>query len=55
MQRLGQVIGIKPEHLERYTQMHAQAWPEMIPMQAPVPDRQPGEHWARLKAVYHQA
>jgi L-rhamnose mutarotase len=30
MQRYGQVIGIKPEHLERYTQMHADAWPEVI-------------------------
>jgi len=106
MQRYGQVIGIKPEHLERYTQMHAAAWPEvlaannasnihnytiflyndllfayfeytgddyaadmarlaanpkvqewwshMIPMQSPVPERQPGEHWATLKAVFHQ-
>jgi len=106
MQRLGQVIGIKPEQLELYTRMHAEAWPEviaannashihnysifiyndllfsyyeytgddyeadmarlaanpkvqewwaiMIPMQSPVPERQPGEHWARLKAVYHQ-
>ena len=106
MQRLGQVIGIKAEHLERYTRMHAEAWPEIIaanrasnihnysiflyndllfsyyeytgddyeadmarlaanpivqewwaimtPMQSPVPERQPGEHWARLKAVYYQ-
>ena len=30
MQRMGQVIGIKPEHLERYTRMHAEAWPEVL-------------------------
>src|SRR5579859_2827378 len=106
MERVGQVTGIKPEHLERYIQMHAECWPEiiaanrasnihnytiylyndllfsyfeytgddyaadmeklaanpkvqewwsyMIPMQQPVPERQPGEHWARLRAVYHQ-
>ena len=68
MQRIGQVIGIKPEQLERYIQMHDECWPEiiaanpkvqewwsyMIPMQQPVPERQPGEHWAKLRAVYHQ-
>ena len=30
MQRFGQVIGIKPEHLELYTKMHAEAWPEVL-------------------------
>jgi L-rhamnose mutarotase len=106
MQRIGQVIGIKPEHLARYIQMHDECWPEIVaantacnihnytiflyndllfsygeymgtdyaadmarlaasprmqewwalmsPMQQPVPERQPGEHWARLRAVYHQ-
>ena len=106
MQRLGQVIGIKPEHLERYIQMHDECWPEVVaannasnihnytiylyndllfsyfeytgddyaadmaklaanpkvqewwsimsPMQQPVPERQPGEHWHALRAVFHQ-
>jgi L-rhamnose mutarotase len=29
-------------------------WSLMGPMQRPVPERQPGEHWAGLRAVYHQ-
>ncbi len=30
MQRFGQVIGIKAEHLEEYTRLHAEVWPEVL-------------------------
>ncbi len=30
MQRFGQVVGIKPEHLEEYTRLHAAVWPEVL-------------------------
>jgi L-rhamnose mutarotase len=30
MQRFGQVIGIKPEHIEQYSQLHAAVWPEVL-------------------------
>lgn len=30
MQRYGQVIGVKPEHLDEYTQLHANVWPEVL-------------------------
>ena len=30
MQRFGQVIGIKAEHLEEYTRLHADVWPEVL-------------------------
>ena len=30
MQRFGQVIGVKPEHLEAYTRLHADVWPEVL-------------------------
>ncbi len=29
MERYGQVIGLKPEYIDRYKQMHAEAWPEV--------------------------
>jgi L-rhamnose mutarotase len=29
VQRMGMVIGIKPEKLEEYKQLHANPWPEM--------------------------
>jgi L-rhamnose mutarotase len=32
MKRYGQVIGIKPEHLERYKKYHAEVWPEVLTM-----------------------
>lgn len=32
MKRYGQVIGIKPEHLERYKKYHAAVWPEVLDM-----------------------
>jgi L-rhamnose mutarotase len=28
-QRMGMVIGIKPEHLDEYKRLHAALWPEM--------------------------
>ncbi len=30
MQRFGQVIGIKPEHLAAYKQHHTAVWPEVL-------------------------
>lgn len=32
MKRFGQVIGVKPEKLEEYTQAHAAVWPEVLEM-----------------------
>ena len=32
MQRFGQVIGVKPEHLAEYKKLHANAWPEVLDM-----------------------
>ena len=32
MQRFGQVIGVKPEHLEEYAKLHADVWPEVLQM-----------------------
>lgn len=30
MQRFGQVIGIKPEHVEEYERLHAAVWPGVL-------------------------
>jgi L-rhamnose mutarotase len=30
MRRFGQVIGIKPEHIEEYERLHAAVWPEVL-------------------------
>ncbi|SFQ07919.1 L-rhamnose mutarotase [Tranquillimonas alkanivorans] len=30
MQRMGMVIGIAPERIEEYKQLHAEAWPEVL-------------------------
>ncbi len=30
MQRFGQVIGIKKEHLDAYTELHANTWPGVL-------------------------
>ena len=30
MQRFGQVIGIKPEHIEEYERLHREVWPEVL-------------------------
>jgi len=30
MQRFGQVIGIKAEHLDEYKRLHATVWPEVL-------------------------
>jgi L-rhamnose mutarotase len=30
VQRFGQVIGIKPEHIEEYEKLHADAWPGVL-------------------------
>ena len=30
MQRFGQVIGIKREHLKEYTRLHADVWPDVL-------------------------
>jgi len=32
MQRMGMVIGIRPEHIARYKELHAEAWPEILDM-----------------------
>ena len=32
MQRFGMVCGIKPERIEEYRRLHAEAWPEVIKM-----------------------
>jgi L-rhamnose mutarotase len=32
MQRFGQLIGVKPEHLAEYKRYHARAWPEILDM-----------------------
>ena len=105
MKRIGQVIGIKPERLEVYKQLHAAVWPAVlakihecnirnysiylhgsdtlyayfeyigsdfdadmakiaadpmtqewwaicIPMQTPLAERKPGEHWHELEQVF---
>lgn len=105
MKRYGQLIGIKPDRIEVYKQLHAAVWPAVLkkiadcnmknysiflhgdklfayfeyigddfdgdmakmaadpmtqewwaictPMQVPVADRKPGEHWAMLEEVFH--
>ncbi|HEX2037498.1 MAG TPA: L-rhamnose mutarotase [Chloroflexota bacterium] len=30
MRRYGQVIGIRPEHIEEYERIHAAVWPEVL-------------------------
>jgi L-rhamnose mutarotase len=30
MKRYGQLIGVKPEHFERYKKYHAAVWPEVL-------------------------
>lgn len=30
MQRFGQIIGIKPEHIEEYEKIHADVWPGVL-------------------------
>jgi L-rhamnose mutarotase len=30
VKRIGQVIGIKPEHIEEYEKLHAKAWPGVL-------------------------
>jgi L-rhamnose mutarotase len=32
MKRYGQVIGIKPEHVEEYEKIHAEVWPAVLKM-----------------------
>jgi L-rhamnose mutarotase len=32
MKRYGQVIGVRPEHFERYKKYHAAVWPEILDM-----------------------
>lgn len=32
MQRFGQVIGVRPEHVEEYVNYHANVWPEVLAM-----------------------
>lgn len=32
IQRFGQVIGVKPEHIARYRALHAAVWPEVLEM-----------------------
>jgi L-rhamnose mutarotase len=32
MKRYGQLIGVKPEHFERYKKYHAAVWPEVLAM-----------------------
>lgn len=32
MKRYGQVIGVKPEHFERYKKYHAEVWPGVLEM-----------------------
>jgi L-rhamnose mutarotase len=32
MQRMGQVIGLRPEHADEYKRLHAAVWPEVLAM-----------------------
>jgi L-rhamnose mutarotase len=32
MQRIGSVIGIRPEHFEEYKRLHSAVWPEVLDM-----------------------
>ena len=32
MKRFGQIIGVKPEHLDKYRAYHAEVWPEILKM-----------------------
>jgi L-rhamnose mutarotase len=32
MQRIGQIIGVKPEQIEAYERIHARVWPEVLAM-----------------------
>jgi L-rhamnose mutarotase len=32
MKRYGQLIGVRPEHFERYKKYHAAVWPEVLDM-----------------------
>ena len=105
MKRFGQIIGIKPDRIAVYKQLHAAVWPAVLqrisdcnirnysiflhddmliayfeyvgsdfagdmakmaadpmtqewwaictPMQVPLADRKPGEHWATIEEVFH--
>jgi L-rhamnose mutarotase len=105
MKRYAQIIGIKPDRIEVYKQLHAAVWPAVlkkisecnmrnysiflhgetlfayfeyvgadfaadsakmaadpmtqewwaicVPMQVPLPDRKPGEHWSTIEEVFH--
>lgn len=30
MQRIGQLVGLKPEHMEEYERIHREVWPEVL-------------------------
>jgi L-rhamnose mutarotase len=30
MRRIGQIIGVKPEHIEEYERLHAVVWPDVL-------------------------
>jgi len=32
MKRYGQVIGVRPEHFERYRKYHSEVWPDVLKM-----------------------
>ncbi len=32
MQRYGQIINVRPDQIQAYTQLHAQVWPEVLEM-----------------------
>ena len=32
MQRMGMMIGIRPEHVAQYKRLHAEAWPDILDM-----------------------
>ena len=45
MQRLGMVIGIRPEKIDEYKRLHAEVWPEVLERlkQTHIKNRTPAE------------
>jgi len=46
IKRIGQVIGIKPEDIEEYEKLHANAWPSII-------EAKDNEWWHEINENFH--
>ena len=59
MQRMGMVIGIKPEKIAEYKELHANCWPEILKGIEESNIRNysiwlhEGEHWSMMEEVFY--